>query len=133
MSLRLLRSYHDEIIRLVAIQGLMGEVHRIKYQPQPDSSALIKSESPHITFSDGAYLRFAELVVAEGRSIKRLKYSYHYEREGYFFRYDKDLERARPYCHHETHLHANQENVRFITHETSFEEVFNFIMKCFYA
>lgn len=132
MHFRNLREYHDYLIKLIASNGLHSDVHRVKYALGTRNKSSISSE-PHLTFSDGATLRFIEVVELDDRSIKRLKYSYHFERNGYFFRYDKDPDRARPYCHHETHLHANQENVRFITHETSFEEVFKFIMTCFYS
>ncbi len=37
------------------------------------------------------------------------------------------------YDHPECHLHANQRDLRFMTHATSFEEVFRFILACFYT
>jgi len=132
MNYRTLKDYYDSVVYLVAVNGLTSELHRIRFSPKSPTVGYLRSE-PLITFADGATLRFHEELQLENRQVQRLGYAFHYERQGYFFRYDKDLKRAKPYCHHETHLHANQENIRFITHETSFEEVFTFIMKCFYS
>jgi hypothetical protein len=83
-------------------------------------------------------LHFNEKVLVVDGQIERLKYSYHYERFDtngdslFYFRYDRDPQAAKPVVHEECHLHVNQKEPRFKTHATSFEEVFEFIVACYY-
>lgn len=86
-----------------------------------------------LVFTDGATLRFTETIEIIDSQVHPLRYSYHYQRGDYFFRYDKDPDHARYPDHAECHLHANNEEPRFMTHQTSFEEVFDFIIVCFYT
>jgi hypothetical protein len=76
-------------------------------------------------------LSFIENVVIVNREIERVSYSFDYIRSDSFFRFDKDPKVVRldhPLCH----LHAHKEEPRFPTHETSLEEVFQFILAVYY-
>lgn len=91
-----------------------------------------------LRFRDDGFLRFQERIVIDEKDlISRLKYSYHYERKTaqgiYFFRYDKDPAAFVPLLHEDCHLHVNQSAPRFPTHETSFQQVFDFVITQFYA
>jgi len=90
-----------------------------------------------LKFHDKAVLRFNEDIVLDhdGR-VRRSSYSYEYRRSqdrgSFFFRYDESPDTARPLVHEECHLHVIQEEPRYKTHETSFEEFFDFIIANFY-
>ena len=83
-------------------------------------------------------MRFHEhIVLTDGGEIHRPIYAYGYSDVNVNFRYDRDPDRVIPIIHEECHLHVNGQNslngdeLRFKTHETSFEEVFAFIANCF--
>ena len=105
---------------------------QIIHDTQNRDKAIVLTRPNHdLRFVDGAVLRFKEDILLVSREIKRLTYSYHYERENTFFRYDKDPSVIRT-NHALCHLHAHNEEPRFPTHETSLEEVFQFILAVYY-
>lgn len=131
MSFRNVQEYYRQVCSLVARKNLQGELHKISYIPNSRDRGTVRGD--YVTFSDGGTLRFSEKVsISTDREVVRENYSYHFERDGSYFRYDKDTLRAEPYVHAECHLHVNGEEPRFITHETGFEEVLEFIWACFY-
>ena len=92
---------------------------------------------PSFQFQDGATLElYEDITVAGNRTIKRNLYAYKYHRtengDSFYFRYECDPDDIRPFVHPEHHLHANREEPRFITHATSFDEIFDFILHNFY-
>lgn len=96
-----------------------------------DSIEFISNE-----FAADARFRFQEDVTIEDGIVIRRSYAYEYywSENGVplYFRYERDPERARPFVHEELHLHANRDAPRFITHATSFDQVFDFILHNFY-
>lgn len=90
---------------------------------------------PQLVFVDGAFLQVVERVNVETGTPVRTRYSYHYERNKLlYFRYDKDPHpvRLKPLVHELCHLHVNAANPRYIAHETTFEQVFRFVMLQYY-
>jgi hypothetical protein len=110
---------HHHIVRVVVDKRNQnaGTVFTPRHQP--------------LLFADGASLSLQEDILLVNREIQRVKYSYHYERGNDFFRYDKDPSVVRV-DHSLCHLHAHQEEPRFPSHETSLEEVFQFIIAVYY-
>jgi hypothetical protein len=105
---------------------------QIIHDSQNRDKAVVWTRPNHpLTFIDGAILRFTEDIVFVNREIERIEYSYHYVRENIFFRYDKDPAVIRT-DHALCHLHAHQEEPRFPSHDTSLEEVFQFILAVYY-
>src|SRR5258708_16020971 len=133
MRFRTVVDYHDFVCKEVARSGLNSQLHNIKMEPSNKRASVGKVQARAIVFNDGATLQFQEEIELDSGAIRRIKYSYHYSRPDYFFRYDKDSASVRPYVHAECHLHANAEEPRYVTHETSFEEVFRFIWQVFTA
>lgn len=96
-----------------------------------------------LRFRDGARLSFTEQVLIDRASgvADRTAYRYHYESAAgdFFFRYDRDSQACFDdlgnyrYDHPECHLHVNDKSPRFMTHATSFEEVWFFIVASFYS
>lgn len=133
MPFRNIRDYYNYVTNLVARKNLQSEVHKIRLRPYTKSRATIRADE--ITFADGGALRFSETVfINDRREVIYEHYSYQFRHnDDSFFRYDKDSQRKQPYIHAECHLHVDAEEPRYITHETSFEEVLEFIWACFYG
>jgi hypothetical protein len=132
-----------EFIRKIAInsQIVTNAWGAIKIDPESKKDAIVRAQNPPLEFEDGATLAFTETVkIAGGSRIEREAYSFHYERNGqdFFFRYDRDKHACLDpfgnyrFEHPENHLHANQKAPRYMTHATSFAEVFQFIVSSFY-
>jgi transposase InsO family protein len=130
MHFRNVREYYNHVRSQVALKQLLSEYHKIQLHIPNRNVGIVRADS--IEFSDGATLRFIEHVEIEGYTIQRHSYSYHYSKGEYFFRYDKDPLNSRPFVHAECHLHVNEEEPRYITHETSIDEILEFIFACFY-
>ena len=106
------------------------------------TSAILHTFTP-LRFIDGATLQCDEEIEIVNGSIQRPAYSYSYEAHDDYFRYERDYNASvvidsngNPIPrldHPECHLHVNQQEPRYMTHATSFEEVFRFIMACFYS
>jgi hypothetical protein len=138
MPFRDIGEYHRSVVSKVATSGmdsLLLGLHQIKLSVDEryKDTGLIFAEQ--LIFPDNATLRVAERVnVTQIGEVVRLSYSFQYIRDnGYYFRYDKDPDAANPPHHAESHLHVIQEEPRYITHSTSFDEVFDFIVACFYT
>jgi hypothetical protein len=132
MAFNNLQDYHGFIVSHVARHGLVSELHKIQLIIRGNRyKGAVRGE---LTFSDSAKLSFIESIELDAGEIRRLKYSFHYTYgQHQFFRYDKDPVAANPPVHAECHLHVNDENgPRYITHETNFSEVFDFIIAHFY-
>ena len=71
---------------------------------------------------------FAERIGLKDNKINLVAYRYAYEDTSFYFHYDKDEKRQERYLHPLCHLHVNARSPRYITHETSFEEVFRFVI-----
>jgi hypothetical protein len=133
-----------EFIRKIAInsQVTQNAWGAVKFNPKSKNDAIVRAQNPPLQFEDGATLAFTETVkiVAHENKIEREKYSFHYEKNGqeFFFRYDRDKKACidqfgNPRLDHpENHLHVNQKAPRYMTHATSFAEVFQFIVSTFY-
>ena len=136
MLFKTIQQYFSHVKGKVARSGQTNDWHSIKFRPRNRTEGLIRANPP-LSFHDGATLKFFEEIrINDDRNILRPYYSYQYKRQDeflYYFRYDRDPRRAVPIIHEECHLHANQEEPRFITHATSFEEVFDFIIGSFYS
>jgi hypothetical protein len=134
IQFRTVEAYRDYLRHIVSKSGFPGESHKIRRIPISKNiraEGLIRTDS--IVFRDGAFLRFEEKINIDSGAVKRLAYAYHYENSTYYFRYDKDKLRARGLAHAECHLHVSgHEDIRYLTHETHFEEVFEFILATFY-
>src|SRR5438132_1185566 len=129
---RRITDYYDHIRHVVAKQNMIMASRKILlYQESPYSGDI---SCKRLDFPNGAKLEFYENVTIQQGEIYRIQYSFQYiKTDGYYFRYDKAPDRARMPDHAESHLHANQEEPRFITHSTDFEEIFAFIMACFHS
>jgi len=132
--------YFEDIRRLVINSGLIENWSEMKLHANNKREGIVRCNDP-LVFMDGARLRFTEDVEIDGytRGIERAHYSYHYEQNnGYYFRYERDQPRSREpdgtliVNHPELHLHVFRDSPRYMTHKTSFEEVFIFIHACFY-
>jgi len=119
------KAYHTYIRGIANKADLIAESYKIKINPK---SGHISAEG--FAFDDGGILSFFELVQVQSREIYRLEYAYDYQKNGFFFRYEKDPKRAKGFIHPECHLHVNgHDEIRYLTHEVSFEEVFYFIVE----
>jgi hypothetical protein len=128
-----IRPYYNHLKSIVSVKQVTNHEYAVTHTPLPDGlSYYIRTrESNPLTFIDGATLRFREQLVLVNKQIQRIAYSYHYESSDSFFRYDKDPKVVNP-THALCHLHAYREEPRFPTHETSLEEVFQFILAVYY-
>ncbi len=126
--------YGDNLRQIAARSGLPSEVGKITVlvrDRKRATQALVIVD--HIRFRNGATIYAEEdISIVSGQIIRHL-YSYHFQNGSFFSRYDKDPEAAqgREYAHAACHLHvsgSSQENMRYISHETSFEQVFRFIL-----
>ncbi len=132
MNFRNIREYFESVQSLVSKYKLGSEIHKIRLLPRSKYSGLIITKEPHIVFADKAILQFMEVAEIKDGKVTRGTYSYQYKKANYYFRYDKDPIRA-VYPHHALcHLHVNSDDPRYISHETSFEEIFKFVIACFY-
>lgn len=143
MAFRTIQDYYADVVNRVARSRYSTDWSAIEVKPTARTQGLVRAVS--LEFEDGATLSFnEEIQLHQDGSVHRLHYSYHYEYtdeqgEPCFFRYDRDPDaaldskgRERP-DHAECHLHANKEEPRFKTHATSFGEIFEFILACFYV
>ena len=125
------REYYSHVKGIVARSGCTDDWNTVRIVPFTGKTGVVRA-SP-LRFRDGAVLRFSEEIILDNSgNVFRPNYSYHYERTGYFFRYDRDPLYKKPVVHEEYHLHVNQKEPRFKTHAASFEEVFDFITAYFY-
>lgn len=134
MRFKTVIEYHTHIRQLVSKTGYPTEAHKIKIELDPRqrrTRAIVRADS--IVFRDGATLRFLEEILVHDDEINRYRYSYRYMRGDYAFRYERDPEHEEPFIHPLCHLHVNDSDIRYPTHETSFEEVFKFILASFYG
>ncbi len=132
MSFNTITDYYQYVCHIVAVKKLQSEVHKIRLKKEKTSRYRGAVRADQIVFSDGAKLRFNEEIEIASDGVLRKKYSYHYESNGFFFRYDKDPAKVIQFRHAECHLHANAETPRYITHETNLEEIIEFIFANFY-
>lgn len=137
-TFRSTQNYLTHLIILVNNSSLVGG-EPIQLVPNPtDRRGRGTVFANPLRFKDGATLRFSEAIIIINGELERLEYSYKYEREDLFFRYDRDPTGAKSIKHEECHLHvnglldSNKDELRFMTHATSFREVFEFVVACFY-
>lgn len=87
---------------------------------------------PLIFKKDGAKLAFIEEFEIINGVFSRRRYSIKYSNDKLTFRYDKDPKESYPE-HALYHIHINeQDKPRLITHETSFEEILDFVNATYY-
>jgi hypothetical protein len=138
---RTIKEYFEHVRGLVINSHLVANWHEIAFHPNNRTAGFVRCNQP-LVFEDEATLRFIEDIAIDTYSwqIERAHYSYHYEQNsGYYFRYERDQSRARKadgtldVAHPELHIHVSNEAPRYMTHKTSFEEVFKFIQACFYT
>ena len=155
--LRFIKEYYDRVRHQVATSGCTDDWAEVRFKKQngDETRGYVRAEA--IRFSDDAILRFnEEVTIHSDGTVDRLSYSFRYDRPRgetctrsesersrgyvcYFFRYDRDPKQAKPVVHEECHLHVNDlrstqgEELRFKTHATSFEEVFEFIRCLYYS
>ncbi len=131
MAVRHVRDY------LMAVRAIVNQYNMVQQAYAIDKDGdVIETIRDFVFQQDGAKLKFYETIFVDNGRIERLDYSYEYTRQdGYYFRYDKDPKnpKVHRYSHNVCHLHANSTEPRFITHETSFEEIFKFILACYYG
>lgn len=133
MLFRTVQEYHAHVKGKVARSGYSNDWNSIRFNPFSRTTGIVKATP--LQFKDGSILRFYEEITLDDiGAVFRPNYSYHYERSDtlYFFRYDRDPLYAKPIIHEECHLHVNQQEPRFKTHATSFDEVFDYILAYFY-
>ncbi|PJF24819.1 MAG: hypothetical protein CUN53_15925 [Phototrophicales bacterium] len=133
-NFRSFREYHAYLRSIVSQATLTKLSFAIRVEESgKKSTAEIFVDGSRFVFDDGAALRCYELVRIENGVIIRDRYAYHYQRpDGFYFRYDNDPLRAQPNVHECLHLHVNAESPRFPTHETDFEQIFQFILAVYY-
>jgi len=135
MRFRTITEYYAHIKGKVARSGYSDDWNAIKVKTESKTRGIVQAVA--LEFTDGATLRFFEEIELDGNgTVHRLSYSHHYEclEDGspFFFRYDRDPLHIVPISHEEYHLHVNRKEPRFKTHATSFDEVVDFILACFY-
>lgn len=127
-TFRNLRDYFLHLRRIVSQNGLTQQAYALSLVSIAPNRADILIDRQKFVFPNGATLHGYENVIIADGSIKRLGYSYHYQQpDGFYFRYDKDPDRARLPAHSLTHLHARDDKPRFPTHETGIDELIPFI------
>lgn len=153
--LRTVQEYFEQVKHQVSASGCSTDWTAVRFHRRSKTSGWVEAEE--LRFPDDATLRFIEeVVINRDGTVDRIAYSFNYDRpEGETwsgaegtpshgniccsFRYDRDPARARPIVHEECHLHVNDlrdtrgEELRFRTHATTFEEVFEFIRCVFYS
>jgi hypothetical protein len=123
-----LRDYFLHLRRVVSQNGLTQQVYALRLISIASNRADIIIDRQKFVFPNGATLHGYENVIFANGEIRRLGYSYAYTHpDGFYFRYDKDPDRARLPAHPLTHLHARAEEPRFPTHETCLDELIPFI------
>lgn len=135
MRFRTITEYYAHVKNKVARSGYSNNWNAIKLKTKSKTQGTIRAEN--LQFIDGAILRFSEKIEIDDNGVVHCPiYSYHYEclenGSPFFFRYDCDPLHIVPISHEEYHLHVNRKEPRFKTHATSFGEVFDFILACFY-
>jgi hypothetical protein len=132
MPFRDIKAYSKYVINQIASSGLTNEWYKVHYQLKNRDKGSVSARG--IVLVDGALLSFTEDISIQDNQIIREYYSYRFESTNCTFRYDKDPDAVVPFLHAECHLHANGlETPRYITHETSLDEIFGFIKACFYV
>lgn len=141
MSFDSLAEYHTHVLRRITKSGYSNGWSVVKRIPESKTAGTVLANPP-LAFVDGAFLDFSEHVVMDDDGIPhRSVYSYHYQRPDdgvlFYFRYERDPKNERAIVHEECHVHLNNvrykgEELRFKTYATSFDEVFDFIIKVFY-
>jgi len=135
MLFRNIREYHNHIITVVANSHLTTELHKIRLRTTGKYSGFIYTPKNHdLVLSDDAKMQILEEIVIENGIVHRPKYSHQYRHGDYYFRYDKDSIAEHYPDHAPCHLHAREEEPRYITitHETNLEEFIAFIKASFY-
>jgi len=137
MAYRDIGEYHAHVINVVVNSDLTNEWHKIKLVGKKGKKKNSKEGSCYtkdgIRLNDGAIIILRETIIIEDGRVNRKRYSYQYTKGDYFFRYDKEPDAARHPDHALCHLHANQEEPRYISHETSLEEFIEFVKASFYS
>jgi len=130
-AFRTLQEYHTHVQQQIAQSGQSDDWSAVKILSKTRATGIIRAE---LHFKDGARLRFNEEIAIDAAGhVMRPAYTYHYERNAFYFRYDRAPDTMKPITHEECHIHVIQEEPRFKTHITGFDEVFRFILACFYS
>jgi len=126
-GVRTIRDYLQYVRSVVIQAGFISQAYAIQLNIETSVRGIIKADQG-ILFPNGGRLRFLERVEVEAGEIRKIEYSYAYQQpDGFYFRYDKDPDRASRPAHPLAHLHARAENPRFPTHETALDELIPFI------
>lgn len=138
---RAVPDYFHFVRQLVINSGLIANWNEMAFSANDRITGIVRSKNPLI-FPDGSTFRFIEDIQIDtyNNLIERSTYAYRYQQiAGYYFMYERDPLRAYRADgtpredHPELHLHVTNDTPRFMTHKTSFEEVFKFIVACFYT
>lgn len=147
---RLIREYFDEFEGLLDKSGIVTDRRALKKNllagsiSAGDGISRLGDPPQGIPLVNGAYLSFIEIIEVESGELKRNQYSYRYvsSDQEFAFRYDKDPrsqgtnfitnKKGQKEWHPECHLHyLDGEKPRYKTHETTLDEILQFIKYCF--
>jgi len=136
MVYKKLVDYYNYILSTIhATETIEHTWHPIDFKTHKDNKiATIGTdpEKPLIFKQDRAHLTFYEEYEIIDEHVSRREYSINYSNNTLTFRYDKDPKESYPE-HALRHLHINdQDKPRLITHETSFEEILDFLNATYY-
>ena len=132
-SIRTCADYFKHVKGLIAATLQQRQMSNGEWVKGADQySGTVKSPAGRfISFQDGATLMFRETVRIEQGTITREEYSFKYRcgNRGFpgEFRYEKDPTRECGIQHPLKHLQVTGSKLRFPTHETTFEEILEFI------
>jgi hypothetical protein len=136
MSVKTFREYQSQLRSIAINAKLQNAHHSFNLEFDTKNRAKVETLPQHpLIFADEATFSFYEVLYLENGKIKRYSYGFSYTRKtGFWFRYDKDPIAAKYPEHNECHLHVhpNEREPRFITHETNCEEMLSFILATYY-
>jgi len=148
-SERVIREYFGRFAGILDKSQIV--IDRTELRSRPNSRSISAGtftrtwdEPSGIRFVDGSYLSFREEVdVIDGKLVVT-GYTYRFvsNNQSFTFRYDKDTRQGETNVwkqpdgnmmwHPTSHLHFQDiEEIRYKTHETTLEEILNFVRMCF--
>ena len=146
---RLIREYFDKFEGILDKSGIIKDRQALKKNFAARSISAggfsrIGDPPQGISLINGGFLSFIELVEVISGKLTRIQYTYRYvsENQDFVFRYDKDPRskgtnyiknsKGQEEWHPECHLHyLDSEKPRYKTHETSLDEILEFVKYCF--
>lgn len=125
-----IEQYREDLRQLVHLHGYEAEAKKItSFDHSKHKRVLGLLLADSLFLGDGGILKFQEQIEIVDGKVIRYKYSYGYTSADREFRYDKDPIAANDLDHPLCHLHVSgHANIRYRTHESTFSEVFEFIL-----